>query len=218
MIEDGAIAIADGALAWLGPQSDSPREIGAVTRSLAGQWVTPALIDCHTHLVFGGDRSAEFEQRLQGASYEDIARSGGGILSTVRATREAAPDALFESAMRRVRMLEADGVATVEIKSGYGLDIDSEIKMLEVARRIGTSSNLTVRTTLLAAHTVPPEFNDEADAYVDLICDELLPLVAETKLADAVDAYCETIAFSADQVAKVFRCAQSLGIPVKLAR
>ena len=216
VVEDGAIAIADGALAWLGPQTALPGKSAAVTRSLAGQWVTPALIDCHTHLVFGGDRSAEFEQRLQGASYEDIARSGGGILSTVKATREAAPDALFKSAMRRVRMLEADGVATVEIKSGYGLDIDSEIKMLEVARRIGTSSSLTVRTTLLAAHTVPPEFIDDADAYVDLICDELLPLVAERKLADAVDAYCETIAFDADQVAKVFHCAQSLGIPVKL--
>ncbi len=216
VVEDGAIAIADGALAWLGSRTDLPEKSAAVTRSLAGQWVTPALIDCHTHLVFGGDRSAEFEQRLQGASYEDIARSGGGILSTVRATREATPDALFESAMRRVRMLEADGVATVEIKSGYGLDIDSEIKMLEVARRIGTSSNLTVRTTLLAAHTVAPEFMDDADAYVDLICDELLPLVAERKLADAVDAYCETIAFDADQVAKVFSCAQSFGIPVKL--
>jgi imidazolonepropionase len=216
VVEGGAIAIADGALAWLGPQTDLPGKTAAVTRSLADRWVTPALIDCHTHLVFGGDRSAEFEQRLQGVSYEDIARAGGGILSTVTATREATADVLFESAMRRVRMLEADGVATVEIKSGYGLDVESEIKMLEVARRIGASSNLTIRTTLLAAHTVPPEFTDDADAYVDLICNELLPQVAERELADAVDAYCETIAFSADQIAKVFRCAQSFDLPVKL--
>ena len=216
VIEGGAIAIADGALAWLGPQADLPEKTAANSRSLAGRWVTPALIDCHTHLVFGGDRSAEFEQRLQGASYEEIARAGGGILSTVQATREATPEELFESAMRRVRMLAADGVATIEIKSGYGLDVDSEIKMLEVARRIGTSTNLTIRTTLLAAHTVPQEFKDDADAYIDVICDKLLPLVAERNLADAVDAYCETIAFSADQVAKVFRCAQSFGLPVKL--
>jgi len=216
VVEDGAIAVADGSIAWLGPQADLPEKTAANTKSLAGRWITPALIDCHTHLVFGGDRSAEFEQRLQGVSYEEIARSGGGILSTVQATREATADALFESAMRRVRMLAADGVATIEIKSGYGLNVDSEIKMLEVARRIGTSTNLTIRTTLLAAHSVPPEFKDDADAYVDLVCDKLLPLVAEKKLADAVDAYCETIAFSAEQVAKVFRRAQSFGIPVKL--
>ncbi len=216
VVEDGAIAIAGGALAWLGPRVDLPQKTAAHTKSLAGRWITPALIDCHTHLIFGGDRSAEFEQRLKGASYEEIARSGGGILSTVQATREATADTLFESAMRRVRMLAADGVATIEIKSGYGLEINSEIKMLEVARLIGTSTNLTIRTTLLAAHSVPPEFKDDADAYVDLICDKLLPLVAEKKLADAVDAYCETIAFSADQVDKVFRCAQSFGLPVKL--
>jgi len=216
VVEGGAIAIADGALAWVGPQAELPDKKAARTKSLAGRWITPALIDCHTHLVFGGDRSAEFEQRLSGVSYEEIAQSGGGILSTVRATREATPDELFESAMRRVSMLAADGVATIEIKSGYGLDIESEIKMLEVARRIGASTNLTIRTTLLAAHTVPPEFKGDADAYVDLICDELLPLVAEKNLADAVDAYCEKIAFSADQVARVFRCARSFGLPVKL--
>lgn len=216
IVEDGAIAIADGSLAWLGPQIDLPGKTAAKSKSLAGQWITPALVDCHTHLVFGGDRSAEFEQRLEGVSYEEIARSGGGILSTVRATREATPDDLFESAMRRVRMLAADGVATIEIKSGYGLDVESEIKMLEVGRRIGASTNLTIRTTLLAAHTVPPEFKDDADAYVDLICDQLLPIVADKNLADAVDAYCESIAFSAEQIAKVFRCAQSFGLPVKL--
>ncbi len=216
VVEDGAIAIADGALAWLGLQADLPEKTAANTKSLAGRWITPALIDCHTHLVFGGDRSAEFEQRLQGVGYEEIARSGGGILSTVQATREATADALFESAMHRVQMLAADGVATIEVKSGYGLNVDGEIKMLEVARRIGTSTNLTIRTTLLAAHSVPPEFKDDADAYVDLVCDKLLPLVAEKKLADAVDAYCETIAFSAEQVAKLFRRAQSFGIPVKL--
>jgi len=216
VIESGAIAIADGVLAWIGPQANLPEKTAANTKSLGGQWITPALIDCHTHLVFGGDRSAEFEQRLKGVSYEEISRLGGGILSTVKATREATPDALFESAMRRVRMLAEDGVATIEIKSGYGLDVQSEIKMLEVARQIGVSTDLTIRTTLLAAHTVPPEFKDDADAYVDLICDELLPLVANRKLADAVDAYCESIAFSAEQVTRVFDCARSFGIPVKL--
>ena len=216
VIESGAIAIANGVLAWIGPQADLPENNTANTRSLDGRWITPALIDCHTHLVFGGDRSAEFEQRLKGVSYEEISRSGGGILSTVKATREATPDALLESAMQRVRMLAGDGVATIEIKSGYGLDVESEIKMLEVARQIGVSTDLTIRTTLLAAHTVPPEFKDDADGYVDLICDELLPLVADRKLADAVDAYCESIAFSAEQVSKVFDCARSFGIPVKL--
>jgi len=215
-IEDGAIAIADGSVAWLGPRAELPEKGVKRTRSLAGQWITPALIDCHTHLVFGGDRSAEFEQRLQGMSYEDIARSGGGILSTVGATREASADELFESASNRLHLLAADGVATVEIKSGYGLDVDNELKMLDVARRLGESSELTVCTTLLAAHAVPPEFTNDPDAYVDLICERLIPIAAEQKLADAVDAYCEEFAFDAKQIAKVFSCAQSCGLPVKL--
>ena len=215
-IEDGAIAISDGAIAWVGAAGDIPSTRTKLIRSLAGQWITPALIDCHTHLVFGGDRSAEFEQRLRGASYEEIARAGGGILSTVHATREASADDLFESAHTRLDLLARDGVATVEIKSGYGLDVENEIKMLQVARRLGEASDLTVRTTLLAAHAVPPEFAAEPDAYVALICDELIPLVAERKLADAVDAYCETFAFSAEQISRVFEAAQANDLPVKL--
>lgn len=216
IIENAAVAVADGVIAWAGPMHEQPEAQVAETRSMNGYWITPALIDCHTHLVFGGDRAHEFEQRLQGVSYEDIARAGGGILSTVRATREASHDQLFEAAMPRINKLMASGVATVEIKSGYGLDVETEIKMLEVARRIGESSNLSVRTTLLAAHTVPPEFAGDADAYIGLICDDLLPRVAERELADAVDAYCETIAFTVEQVARVFAAAHSLGLPVKL--
>lgn len=215
-IEDGAIAIVAGSLAWVGRSADIPDKTATETRSLAGRWVTPALIDCHTHLVFGGDRSAEFEQRLQGTSYEDIARAGGGILSTVNATRAASANELFDGAQQRLHMLAGDGVATVEVKSGYGLDVANEIKMLEVARRLGESSDLTVRTTLLAAHAVPPEYTDNADAYVDLICSQLIPAVAERKLADAVDAYCEPFAFSTEQVARVFTAAETHGLPVKL--
>src|SRR5210317_1634400 len=177
VIEDGAIAIADGKIAWIGPQSALPDNAAASTRSLDGHWVTPALIDCHTHLVFAGDRSGEFEERLRGASYEDIARAGGGIMSTVRATRDASADALYAAALPRVQALAAEGVGTIEIKSGYGLNIESELKMLAVARRLGEAAEVSIRTTLLAAHTVPPEFQNNADDYIDLICDELLPEV-----------------------------------------
>lgn len=215
-ISDGAIAIGDGSIAWIGSQSELPAAGADRSKSLGGRWVTPALIDCHTHLVFGGERSAEFEQRLQGASYEEIARAGGGILSTVRATREASADELYAAALPRIQALAAEGVATVEIKSGYGLDIQSELKMLLVARRLGEASGVTVRTTLLAAHTVPPEFDEAADEYIDLICNELLPEVAERGLADAVDAYCESIAFSRAQITKLFRKSAELGIAVKL--
>ena len=215
-ISNGAIAITAGSIAWIGPQEELPSGSAAATRSVSGLWLTPALVDCHTHLVFGGERSAEFEQRLEGASYEDIARAGGGILSTVRATREASAEELFDTALPRVQALLAEGVATVEIKSGYGLDVENELKMLEVARRLGESSGMSVRTTLLAAHTVPPEYVGKADDYIELICDDLLPQVAERGLADAVDAYCESIAFSAPQVAKLFRKAQDVGLPVKL--
>ena len=215
-IERGAIAIRDGLLDWVGPGSELPPGRADVTRSLGDRWVTPALIDCHTHVVFGGDRGAEYEQRLQGVSYEQIAMAGGGILATVRATRAASADELFESAMPRLKMLAAHGAATVEIKSGYGLDVDTEIRMLEVARRLGRDSGLTVRTTLLAAHAVAPEFSDDPDAYVELICEKLLPAVAERQLADAVDAYCESIAFDSKQIERVFERARSLGLPVKL--
>jgi imidazolonepropionase len=215
-IEAAAVAIADGHIAWLGPAADLPVAEAAATHSVENRWLTPALIDCHTHLVFGGDRAVEFEQRQRGASYEEIAAAGGGILSTVKATREASADELYEAALPRLRAVAADGVATVEVKSGYGLDIETEIRMLEVGRRLGEVTRTEVRTTLLAAHTVPPEYRGNADAYIDLICDELLPVVAERALADAVDAYCESIAFDAVQVAKLFRRAQDLGLPVKL--
>ena len=216
VIEDGAIALGDGKIAWIGPQSELPDNAAASTRSLDGHWVTPALIDCHTHLVFAGDRSGEFEERLRGASYEDIARAGGGIMSTVRATRDASADALYAEALPRVQALAAEGVGTIEIKSGYGLNIESELKMLAVARRLGEATDVSVRTSLLAAHTVPPEYRDNADAYIDLICDDLLPEVAAGGMADAVDAYCESIAFSQEQVARLFECATALNIPVKL--
>jgi imidazolonepropionase len=216
VIENAAIAVRLGLLSWLGPRTELPGKRAAETRSLAGRWVTPALIDCHTHLVFAGDRAAEFEQRQRGASYADIARAGGGIMSTVRATRAATAEELLESAVRRARTLLADGVATIEIKSGYGLDLDSEIKSLEVARRIGTVTGQSIRTTLLAAHAVPPEFDGDADGYIRLVCDSLLPAIAARQLADAVDAYCETIAFSAAQVERVFTRALELNLRVKL--
>ena len=213
---DAALAIKDGVIAWVGYEHDLPRCEAEESRSIGGRWITPALIDCHTHLVFGGERSQEFEQRLKGASYQDIAASGGGIMSTVRATREAGADELYQSARRRLDVLESEGVATVEIKSGYGLDAETEIKMLEVGRRLGETSRLTVRTTLLAAHAVPPEYADNADGYIDMVCAELLPVAAERNLADAVDAYCEEIAFRAPQIATLFKAARKLDLPVKL--
>ncbi len=216
IIEEGALAISDGAIAWIGDARDMPRESAAETRALDGCWITPALVDCHTHLVFGGDRAAEFEQRLAGASYEDVARAGGGILSTVAATRAASPDELLASALPRLDALMASGVATVEIKSGYGLDVDSELKMLEVARRLGNERDVTVVTTLLAAHAVPPEFAQDADGWIDQVCNELIPAAAERGIADAVDAYCETIAFDTAQVGRVFDAARDHGLPVKL--
>jgi imidazolonepropionase len=216
VIDDGAVIVEDGMIRWLGPRADLPESGIDESRSLGGRWVTPALIDCHTHLVFAGDRAAEFEQRLRGASYEDIARAGGGIMSTVAATRAASASELYAATLPRLQALAAEGVATIEIKSGYGLNIESELKMLSVARQLGEAVPQTVRTTLLAAHTIPPEYRDNPDAYVALICDELLPEVAAAGLADAVDAYCETIAFNADQVARVFACASELGLPVKL--
>ena len=213
---NGCIAIGDGHILWAGSSDNAPEFHAAQSRSLDGRWITPTLIDCHTHLVFGGDRAEEFEQRLGGRSYEDIAQAGGGILSTVRATREASADALFDAALPRIAALAAEGVATLEIKSGYGLDVENEIKMLEVARRLDGVSKVSVRTTLLAAHTVPPEFRGNGDDYITLVCDELMPAVAERKLADAVDAYCESIAFNTAQCARVFEKARELGLPVKL--
>jgi imidazolonepropionase len=216
VIESGAIAIAGGVIDWIGAAAEVPGREAGETRSLEGRWVTPALVDCHTHLVFGGQRAEEYERRLRGASYEDIAAEGGGILSTVKATRETSDEQLYADALPRLHALAREGVATVEIKSGYGLDLDNELKMLRVARRLGEHSGLTVRTSLLAAHTVAPEFAGDADAYMDRIVDEILPAAARVDLADAVDAYCESIAFDARQVERLFSRAQKFGLRVKL--
>lgn len=215
-IEDGALAIRDRKIAWVGARSDLPSREARRTRSLAGRWLTPALIDCHTHLVFGGDRGAEFEARLGGATYEELAASGGGIMATVRATRAASTEELFRSALGRLEGMAGEGAATVEIKSGYGLDLETEIRMLEVARRLGRVSGLTVRTTLLAAHAVPPEFEGRAGDYLAFVAGEVLPRAAGGGLVDAVDAFCETVAFGAAQLTGLFERARALGLPVKL--
>ncbi|HEU0152653.1 MAG TPA: imidazolonepropionase [Arenimonas sp.] len=218
VIEDGALAWKHGLLTYAGPQADlpgAPADLAARVESAEHRWITPGLVDCHTHLVFAGDRAPEFERRLQGASYEQIAREGGGIVSTVRATRAASHDALLASALPRARALRADGVTTLEIKSGYGLDLDSERKMLQVARAVGEALGLEVRTTCLAAHALPPEFEGRADDYIDAVC-EWLPKLHAEGLVDAVDAFCEGIGFSPAQTGRVFEAARALGLPVKL--
>ena len=215
-IENAALAIRDGRIAWLGPMSGLPDINATETRRIEGRWLTPALIDCHTHLVFAGDRAREFEQRLQGVSYEEIARAGGGINSTVNATRQADPASLLNSARRRLDALMKEGVATIEIKSGYGLDRDTELAMLAVARTLGKQTGVSVVTTFLGAHAIPSEFKGRADDYIELLVSEVLPAANEQGLVDAVDAYCESIAFSTGQIAKVFECAAGLNIPVKL--
>ena len=215
-IENGALAVKDGLIAWVGATSDLPHRDADEVVDGAGGWLTPGLIDCHTHLVFAGDRSGEFEQRLKGVSYAEIARAGGGIARTVAATRQAAHSELEDTAARRLACLLAEGVTTVEIKSGYGLDRVTEIKMLEVARGLGKSHPVDVRTTFLGAHALPREFANDRAGYLDLVCTQVLPEVAERGLADAVDAFCEGIAFTPDEVARVFQAARALGLPVKL--
>lgn len=212
---DAAIAVKDGRIAWFGPGDELPAS-GAVLHDGQGCWLTPGLIDCHTHIVHAGNRSDEFEARLNGASYEDISRAGGGIMSTVRATRAASDDELLRQSLPRVLALLAEGVTTLEIKSGYGLDGDSEAKMLRVARRIGEQLPVSVRTTFLGAHALPPEYAGRADAYVDLLCAQMLPALAGDGLVDAVDAFCERIGFTPAQTERVFAAAQALGLPVKL--
>ena len=218
VIEDGALGWHDGMIVFAGHRTDLPAPPASLADERVdaqGEWVTPGLIDCHTHVVFGGDRAGEFEQRLQGASYEDIARSGGGIVSTVRATRAASEDDLFAQSLPRARALRDDGVTTLEIKSGYGLDFDNERKMLRVARRIGDALGIRVRTTYLGAHALPPEFAGRADDYIDAVC-RWLPALHAEGLVDAVDAFCERIGFTAAQTQRVFEAARALGIPVKL--
>ncbi|TWC72667.1 imidazolonepropionase [Pseudomonas sp. SJZ103] len=216
IIEDAAMVTVGSLIEWIGPRSEVPTADYAQVHDLQGAWVTPGLIDCHTHTVFGGNRSGEFEQRLEGVSYADIAAKGGGIASTVRATRAATEDELFASAHKRLRSLLRDGVTTVEIKSGYGLDLANERKMLRVARRLGDALPVSVRATCLAAHALPPEYKDRADDYIEHICAEMLPALAAEGLVDAVDAFCEYLAFSTEQVERVFKVAQQLGLPVKL--
>lgn len=216
IIEDAALVTEGVHIAWIGPRAELPAGDYAERHDLDGAWLTPGLIDCHTHLVFGGDRSGEFEQRLEGVSYADIAAAGGGIASTVRATREASEGELLSGALQRARQLLREGVTTLEVKSGYGLDLASERKMLRVIRRLGDMLPLTVRATCLAAHAVPPEYAGRADAYIELVCREILPELAAEGLVDAVDAFCEHLGFSPAQVERVFVAAQALDLPVKL--
>ena len=215
VIENAAIGVRGGRIVWIGKAHDLPAYQTQYEYDLGGGWITPGLIDCHTHLVFGGNRAGEFEQRLNGVSYQDIAKQGGGIASSVRATRDASEAELVANALRRLKSLMADGVTTIEIKSGYGLSLDSELKMLRVAGTLGDEWPVTIKRTCLAAHAMPPEYEDK-DAYIDYLCEKVLPKVAQLGMADAVDAFCEGIAFSTEQVARYFKTAESLGLPVKI--
>lgn len=219
VIRNAAIAVKDQTIVWLGKQADIPEDYKNPSKAiyeLDAGWLTPGLIDCHSHLVYGGNRSDEFRKRLEGESYEAIAHQGGGIISTVKATREASEESLLLSAARRLATLLNEGVTTVEIKSGYGLNLDTEIKMLSVARQLGESFPVDIRTTLLAAHALPPEYKDNADGYIDHICDVILPAANDAKLVDAVDGFCENIGFTVEQIEKIFNKAKSLNLPVKL--
>jgi imidazolonepropionase len=217
VVEDGAIAVAGGRIAWVGPRASLPADHRAGTiHDCAGRWITPGLIDCHTHLVHAGSRADEFERRLNGASYAEIAAAGGGIRSTVRATRAADEGRLVAESLPRLRSLLRDGVTTVEIKSGYGLDLETEARMLRVARRLGETEPVRVVTSFLGAHAVPPDYTGRTDAYVDLLCEGMLPAIAAEGLADAVDGFCETIAFTPTQIERVFQAAERHGLPVKL--
>lgn len=215
-VEDGVIASRDGRIVFAGPASGAPAFEASETFDCGGRWITPGLVDCHTHLVYAGDRSAEFEQRLKGVSYEEIARQGGGIVSTVRATRAASEAELVAAALARLDKLIAEGLTTIEVKSGYGLSLDSERRMLSAARALGRERAVTVLTTFLGAHAVPPEYAGRADEYVTEICDVMLPALAREGLVDAVDAYCERIGFSRAQTERVFAAAKKAGLPVKL--
>ncbi|MPY25651.1 imidazolonepropionase [Shewanella sp. YLB-07] len=217
-ITDAAIAVKEGKIAWVGPRSELP-EFDVLSTPVyrgKGGWITPGLIDAHTHLVFAGSRANEFELRLQGASYEEIARSGGGIISTVKACREASEAELFELGRKRLNALAKEGVTTVEIKSGYGLDTETELKLLRVARELGKHHHVDVKTTFLGAHAIPPEYKDDVEGYVDLVINEMLPAVIEEGLADAADVFCENIAFSVEQTERVLSAAKKAGLDIKL--
>ncbi len=219
LMEDAALAVQGGVIAWIGPMSELPADDRVNCPDVldcGGRLVSPGLIDCHTHLVYAGDRAQEFELRLNGASYEEIAAAGGGIKSTVNATRAADEETLLEQSLPRLRRLMADGVTTVEIKSGYGLNTEAECRMLRVARRLGEVTPVTVRTSFLGAHALPPEYMGRPDAYIDQVCTDMLPAAAEADLADAVDAFCEGIGFTPAQVERVFQAARARGLPVKL--
>src|SRR5205823_993114 len=216
-VRDGALAVSEGRISWVGKRSDLPLGMRAsLELDARARWLTPGLVDCHTHLVYAGNRAGEFEQRLEGASYEEIARAGGGILSTVRATRHASEADLVQASEPRLLRFLAEGVTTIEIKSGYGLDLATELKLLRVARGLCATQGVDVRTTLLAAHALPPEYAGRADDYVALVCDEIIPGAVRARLVDAVDAYCERIAFSPTQVRRVFEAARRQGLEVKL--
>jgi imidazolonepropionase len=216
IVEKGVVASTDGRIVYAGPEADAPAFEAAETIDCEGRWITPGLVDCHTHIVYGGNRAHEFELRLAGATYDEISRAGGGIVSTMRATRQESEDQLLASARKRVETLMRDGVTTLEIKSGYGLDLDSEMKSLKVARRLGETLPLSVVTTFLGAHALPPEAKGDKDAYIADVCEHQMPAVAKAGLADAVDAFCESIAFSPEQVTRVFETARAFGLPVKL--
>ncbi len=217
VVEHGAVAALDGRIVFAGPEADLPASLRGIgdARDCGGRWITPGLIDCHTHLVYAGNRAHEFELRLQGASYEQIARAGGGIASTVQAVRAAGADTLLRETLPRLQALLAEGVTTIEIKSGYGLDLENERKCLRVARRLGQLWPVTVRTTFLGAHAMPPGDADKT-GYINLVASQMLPAIAAEGLADAVDGFCEGIGFSPDQIAQVFRAAAAAGLPVKL--
>ena len=213
LVENGLIAEVGGRIAYVGPAADAPTGSDARERiNCEGRWITPGLIDCHTHLLYGGNRAREFELRLKGATYEEIARAGGGIVSTVTATRAASEDELVASALPRLDALIAEGATTVEIKSGYGLSLEHERKMLVAARKLGWRRKIDVVTTFLGAHALPPDAAGDKDDYIARFCREMIPAIALEKLADAVDAFCESIAFSPEQVARVFEAARAHGL------
>jgi imidazolonepropionase len=216
IIERGIVAARNGQIVHVGPAEDAPTFHATRTIACDGRWITPGLIDCHTHLIHGGNRAQEFELRLVGASYEDIARAGGGIVSTMHATRAASEDDLAATALPRLKALMAEGVTTVEIKSGYGLNRDSELRMLRVARRLGREQPVRIASTFLGAHALPPEYRGDADGYISMLCDTMLPDIAALGLADAIDAFCEGIGFSPNQTERLFKAAKNVGLPIKL--